>query len=265
MSIWRLLKLETHNAYVNMAIDEAILTARIRKLVPNTLRFYRWQPSAVSIGRFQNIENEVQLENCTKQGVDVVRRITGGGTVYHDSQDEITYSVIVNKTDLSTQDVTAVYAKIYAGIAEALKILHVTADFQEGNTKTCPNLTVRGKKISGSAQSHKSGVVLQHGTLLANVDLEKMFTVLRVPWAKTCMEVMNVAKDKITSINAELRRKASIEEVNEALVEGFRRALNIELENGKLTSYELELAERLSKEKYATDGWNLHGKSVNET
>ena len=83
MTIWRLLKLETHDAATNMAIDEAVLRARIADKVPNTVRFYRWKPSAVSIGRFQNVNNEVNLDNCAKHGVEMVRRITGGGAVYH--------------------------------------------------------------------------------------------------------------------------------------------------------------------------------------
>jgi len=261
MNNWRLLKLETHDAYTNMTIDEAILTARTRNLAPNTIRFYRWNPSAVSIGKFQNIENEVQLDKCKKYGVDVVRRITGGGAVYHDTEGEITYSVVANKKDLKAENVNAVYAKFYGGIAEALKILGVNADFNEGNAKTCPNLTVNGKKISGSAQSHKKGVALQHGTLLVDVDLEKMFTFLRVPWAKTCAEVANVAKQKITSIHKEVERAVSIKEVEQALIQGFRRALKIELVNGELTVYERELAEKLCKQKYSTNDWNFHGKS----
>lgn len=261
MNAWRLLKLETCNAFMNMGIDEAILRARIENLVPNTLRFYCWKPSTVSIGRFQNIENEVHLDNCKKYGVDVVRRITGGGTVYHDAEGEITYSVVVSKKDLENEDITAVYAKIYSGLTEAAKILGINVDFNEGNTKTCPNLTVNGKKISGSAQSHKRGVVLQHGTLLVDVDLEKMFTFLRVPWAKTCMEVVNVAKRKITSIKKELEREVSIKEVNQALTEGFQKALNIKFVDGELTLYERELAEKLCKEKYATDDWNFYGRN----
>jgi len=264
MNNWRLLKLETHNACVNMAIDEAILTARIRNLAPNTIRLYRWNPSAVSIGKFQKIENEVHLDNCRKYGVDIVRRITGGGTVYHDAEDEITYSVIAKKEDLEAKDITAVYAKLYAGIAEALRILGLSAGFNEGDARTCPNLTVNGKKISGSAQSHKRGVVLQHGTLLLNVDLEKMFTFFRVPWVGTCMEIVNVAKRKITSIEKELRKDVSVTEVHEALIEGFQKALNIRLVNGKLTPYEHEIAEKLSKEKYATDDWNSYGRSIHE-
>jgi len=261
MTVWRLLKPETYNAFMNMAIDEAIMKARIENHVQNTLRFYCWKPSAVSIGRFQNIENEVQLDNCRKHGVDVVRRITGGGTVYHDSEDEITYSVVANKKDLEAPDITTVYAKIYAGLAEAVNILGLRADFNKGNVKTCPNLMVNGKKISGSAQSHKRGVVLQHGTLLVDVKLEKMFTFLHVPWARTCMEVVGVAKRKITSVKKELGRHVSVEEVKEALVKGFQKALNIKLVEGKLTLHEKELSEKLCKEKYATVDWNFHGRN----
>jgi lipoyltransferase/lipoate-protein ligase len=260
-AVWRLLKLETYNAFMNMAIDEAILGARIENLVPNTLRFYCWNPSAISIGRFQSIENEVQLDNCRKHGVDVVRRTTGGGTVYHDAEDEITYSVIANKKDLEAPDITAVYAKIYSGLAEAFKILGVNADFNKGDVKTCPNLMVNDRKISGSAQSHKKGAVLQHGTLLVDVDLEKMFTFLRVPWAKTRMEVVNVAKRRITSIKKELGRDVSIAEVNKALIEGFQKTLNVKPVEGELTPCEWELAEKLCKEKYATDEWSFHGRS----
>lgn len=256
---WRLIELETYDAFMNMAIDEAAFRARIQNAVPNTLRLYRWKPSAVSVGRFQKVENEIQLDNCRKSGVDVVRRITGGGTVYHDSENEITYSVIVSKVDLQTEDTAKVYARIYAGLAGALKMLGACADFCDGDAKTCPNLTVKGRKISGSAQSHRRGVVLQHGTLLVDVDLERMFALLRVPWAKTCMEVVDIAKRRISSVRSEVGREVSVDEVNHALVQGFGKALKIDLVEGKLTEYELELAEKLCRGKYATEDWNLRG------
>lgn len=257
MKNWRLLNIKTDNAFMNMAVDEAILTAHIQKLAPNTLRLFCWKPSAVSIGRFQKIENEVQLENCKAYGVDVVRRITGGGAVYHDSEGEVTYSVVASKNDLEVKDIGEVYAKIYGGLAEALKILGIKADFNKGDAKNCPNMTVKGKKISGSAQSHKGSCFLQHGTVLLDVDLEKMFTFLKVPWAKTCMEIVCIAKDKITSIRDELGRNVSVKEVSQALAEGFQKALNIELVDGELTPYERELAEKLCKGKYATHEWNF--------
>jgi lipoate-protein ligase A len=261
MSDWRLLECGTNDAFMNMATDEAILRARINDEVPNTIRFYRWNPSAVSIGKFQDVENEVQLDNCRKCGVDVVRRITGGGTVYHDAQEELTYSVIAEKEDLRARDITQVYARIYAGLAEALKTLGVTADFSEGNAKTCPNLTVNGKKISGSAQCHKSGVVLQHGTLLVKVDLERMFELLRVPWAKTRVEVIEVARRRITSITDELKRDISMNELESVLVDGFQKALGTVLKGGDMTGRELELAKTLFEVKFTTSDWNYLGRS----
>ncbi|MCS7124286.1 MAG: lipoate--protein ligase family protein [Candidatus Bathyarchaeota archaeon] len=257
---WRLLKFETRNAYMNMAIDEAVLTARIKGLAPNTVRFYRWNPSAVSIGKFQNAGNEVYLENCLRYGVDVVRRISGGGAVYHDSEGEITYSVVADKASLNVKDITEAYAKVYAGVVEALKTLGLKADFNEGNPKACPNLTINGKKISGSAQCHKAGIVLQHGTMLVDVDLERMFTFLKVPWAKTCMEVICIAKEKITSLRAELGKKIPLETVHQALIEGFQKTLKTLLKPEDLTQYEKELVEKLYREKYSTANWNIHGK-----
>lgn len=196
MDTWRLLKLETHNAFMNMALDEAILTARAINREPNTLRIYQWKPSAVSIGKNQQPENEVHLDNCRRLGVSVVRRITGGGAVFHDAKDEVTYSIIAKTEDLHMKDPINAYSKVYAGITDALRILGVTADFNSGDAKNCPNLTVKNKKISGSSQARKRETILQHGTLLLNVDLEKMFTLLRVPWAKTCIEVVAVAEKK---------------------------------------------------------------------
>ena len=259
MSDWRLIQLETHDAFMNMAIDEAILTYRMRNEVPNTIRFFRWKPSAVSIGKFQITQNEVQIENCQKLNVDVVRRITGGGTVYHDSESEITYSVTANKQELGTQDITSIYQLIYKGLVEALKTLGITADFQQGNAKTCPNLTVKGRKISGSAQTHKNGTVLQHGTLLLDIDLQKMFTLLNVPWAQDCMQIVNIAEKKHTSINTELQRKISPNEVQKALISGFQTAFNTELKETQLTEQETALARKLCKEKYSTTEWNLQG------
>ena len=155
MESLRLVKLETHNAFMNMAIDEAILTARTIDKAPNTLRLYCWNPAAVSIGKNQEAENEVHLESCRKLGVNVVRRISGGGTVFHDSRGEVTYGLIANTSDIDAKDNMAVYTKVYSGIKDALRILGITAHFNEGNEKNCPNLTVNGKKISGSAQTRK--------------------------------------------------------------------------------------------------------------
>lgn len=268
MNTWRILSMETHNAAMNMAIDEAILQARIADKVPNTLRFYRWKPSAVSIGRFQEIVKEVDVENCQKRGIDVIRRISGGGTVYHDAEGEVTYSVIAKTEDMGAKDITEVYSKIYAAISEALRMLGIPTDFNAGDAKNCPNLTVKGKKISGSAQANKAGVVLQHGTLLLDVDLPRMFAVLRVPWTNNCMQVVSVAKGKITSAKNELGHEVSAETAINVIAHGFTVALGIQVVedvqrlNSELIPEEIGTAMKLYNEKYLTKEWNFEGKTT---
>jgi lipoate-protein ligase A len=260
MDTWRLLPLQTNNGFMNMAIDEAVLNARTSGKVPNTLRLYRWQPSSVSIGKNQNPEAEVYLEACKRLGVDVVRRMSGGGTVYHDFDSEITYCVTAKTADLGTADITSVYAKIYEAIKHALRLLGITADFSSGDAKNCPNMTVKGRKISGSSQAITRGIVLQHGTVLRSVDLPKMFTLLKLKNA-SCTQAADIAQRKITSIENELSHAVTPETVANALAEGFRSVLKIQLEPGKLTPCEVELANQLCKEKYGTKQWIFEGKT----
>ena len=245
---------------MNMAIDEAILRARIGGKVPNTIRFYRWRPSAVSIGRFQDVYEQVSLGNCEKEGVDVVRRITGGGAVYHDCEGEITYSVVIKREDLGAEDITATYDRISAGLIKALELLGVKADFNPGDYKNCPNIAINGKKISGSAQSIKHGTILQHGTLLISLNLNKMFTFLRVPWAKTCIELVNIAQRRITSVEDETGSEPTIQQAYLSLVEGFQTALNITLSEDTLTKEEEETARVLSRQKFASKDWTFLSK-----
>ena len=260
MDTWRLLPLEVNNAFMNMAIDEAILDARIAGQVPNTLRFYRWQPSSVSIGKNQNPENEIYLDACKQLGVDLVRRISGGGAVYHDFEGELTYSVIAKTSDLGTADITTVYHKIYEAITDALRLLGVPADFSGGDAKNCPNLTVGGKKISGSSQIVTHGVVLQHGTILRSVDLPKMFQLLKLKDV-SCSLAADIGKRKITSIQNELGHKINPDIIANALAQGFKAILKIQLEPSELSKTEKETADKLCKEKYVTKEWNFGGKT----
>ena len=98
--VWRVLPFGIFDGPTNMAIDEAVLTARAENRVPNTIRFYRWNPSTASIGRNQSLSDEIDLEAAKRLGVGVVRRISGGGAVYHDRDMEITYAVVVAEKDL---------------------------------------------------------------------------------------------------------------------------------------------------------------------
>lgn len=260
MDTWRLIPLETHNAFMNMAIDEAILTAHIAKQVPNTLRLYMWKPSAVSIGKNQTPQETVYTDALRTHRVDLVRRISGGGTVFHDEAGEVTYSVTAAMTSLG-KDIPAVYQRIYEAVTDALRLIGIPADFSPGNEKNCPNLTVASKKISGSAQTIKHGTVLQHGTILLSVNLPLMFQLLRVNAPCTCAQAAQIAEHKITSIQKELGHTIRAETAANALAQGFHAILKINLEPATLTPYEKELAEKLYVDKYATDAWNQNGKT----
>jgi lipoate-protein ligase A len=242
-----------------MAIDEAILNARIANSVPNTLRFYCWQPSAVSVGRHQTLQNEVYLDTAHHLWVDVVRRLSGGGAVYHDLGGEVTYSIIAQVSDLGTADPTSVYTKVYGALTDALRLLGVPADYSPGDAKNCPNLTVLGKKISGSSQTISRGVVLQHGTLLVNLDLPKMFSVLQLKGI-SCAQATDIAKHKLTGIQTELGHKISPITVANALAQGFKATLKIHLQEGSLTFEETAMVAKL-REKYRSNEWVLSGKT----
>ena len=180
---WRLLKTGAGTAYWNMAVDEAMLIARAEGRCPNTVRLYTWRPSAVSIGFFQSLEREVDVEECRRMGVDVVRRITGGGAVFHDEHGEVTYSIVVPeeylKRSFPHSSIQESYELLCKGVLEGLKELGVSAEFKPVN-----DILVSGRKISGSAQTRRRGVILQHGTLLLKSDLKTMFRVLKVSGEK---------------------------------------------------------------------------------
>jgi len=241
---FRLINDGWRNAYENMAIDEAILMNGIP-----TLRLYKWEPSAISIGYFQSIEEEVNLEECRKEGVDVVRRITGGGAVYHDSKGEITYSFVCPQKMLPKK-IMDIYALICASLANGLKYIGLDAKHAGIN-----DIVVNGKKISGSALTKKYGNMLQHGTLLLKVDIQKMFSLLKVGKEKISDKEIKNVEERVTSVE---REEGSTEEkkVREALIKGFEETMGLKFYKGELTEEEIKNAEKLRR-KYESREWNF--------
>jgi lipoate-protein ligase A len=252
---WRYLGITTSDAASNMAVDEAITLARSQDLVPNTVRLYMWRPPAVSLGYFLRINDAVDIEACKSLGIDVVRRISGGGAVYH-SENEVTYSVIVKQNDpVLPEDVIEVYKKLSAAIISVPEKLGLEVYFEPGHPGVCPNLVVAGRKISGNAQVRKRGVILQHGTLLLDCDLEVMAEVLKIPY-----ELIDA---KVTTLKRELpngglaNNRTSLRDTDNVqgiLRKGFEDSLGIRLVDGELTKFEISEALRL-KQKYSSKEW----------
>ena len=245
---WRLLPLRVDDAFTSMAIDEALLRLNAGGKSLNTVRFWRWLPSTVSIGCFQSVEREVDLEVAKRYGVDVVRRITGGGAVFHDHDGELTYGFVCRQDDMP-DDIIESYRLICGGLVGGFERLGLRAEFKPVN-----DIQANGKKISGSAQTRRWGSVLQHGTILINPDVRRMFELLKVSPEKISDKFIASAYERVTTIERELGRKPSFEEVRKAMSEGFADALGVRLVEGELTKEELELAAKL-KPKYASDEW----------
>jgi len=245
---WRLLPLRVDDAFTSMAIDEALLRLNAGGKSLNTVRFWRWLPSTVSIGCFQSVEREVDLEVAKRYGVDVVRRITGGGAVFHDHDGELTYGFVCRQDDMP-DDIIESYRLICGGLVGGFERLGLRAEFKPVN-----DIQANGKKISGSAQTRRWGSVLQHGTILIDPDVRRMFELLKVSPEKISDKFIASAYERVTTIERELGRKPSFEEVRKAMSEGFADALGVRLVEGELTKEELELAAKL-KPKYASDEW----------
>jgi lipoate-protein ligase A len=249
---WRLLDTGGNDAYYNMALDEAIATARSMGKVANTIRFFRWKPSAVSIGYFQGMEEEVDIAACKSMGVDYIRRITGGGAVYHDYSGELTYSILVDEEHgLVPKDILRSYDVLCSGLVVGLGHLGIPAEFKPVN-----DIVAGGRKISGNAQTRRMGVVHQHGTILREVNPDVMFSLLKVPSEKIRDKLIKSVKERVTSVNSYLGREVSFEELKEAIIDGFEKSLNIRLVQGKAVEYEEELAAQL-RVKYASREWNF--------
>ncbi len=247
---WRLLLTGANDAFTNMAVDEAILRCVTSGQSPNTLRLYSWQPSAVSIGYFQGLEQEVDLAACEAQGVDVVRRLTGGGAVFHDQHGEVTYSLMIpDDYPGMPRKVLSSYEILCQGLILGLKNLGLDAVFNPIN-----DILVNGKKISGNAQTRRFGGILQHGTILYDVNPHLMFTLLKVPNEKMRDKLIQGVEERVTSIKRELNAVTPVD-VIQAMSEGFARALDVGMVQGILSKTELNLAEQLKVERYGNKNW----------
>ena len=244
---WRIIPLHTTDAYTAMGIDEAVAESVSKARAPPTIRFWRWKPSAVSIGYFQSMNDEIDLEKCKELRVTAVRRITGGGAVYHDYEGEITYSVIAPEENLP-KGITESYHEICGWIVKGLSHLGIQSEFKPVN-----DIIANGKKISGNAQTRRFGVVLQHGTILYDLDVRKMFSVLKVGADKISDKMIQAVEERVTRVRnfGEFSR----DDTYRALLKGFTEGKKWDM--GALTERELARARELAETKYSTDEWNF--------
>jgi lipoate-protein ligase A len=292
LATWRLLITPPADGATNMAIDEAILYALADGVGRPTLRFFEWDPPCLSLGYNQRWA-EVDEAACARLGYTWVRRPTGGRAILH--TDELTYSVVVPAGEPRVAGgVVDAYRRLSAGLLSGLRALGVDAyqadavlapDSPQGavcfDTPSKYEITAGGKKLIGSAQVRRQGMVLQHGTLPLIGDLGRIFNCLRAtdlsphpspirggeggevgsgrgpaPAPDALAGWGSWLLARACTLEEVLGRAVPFQEAAQALARGFAGALNLRLEPGDLTSQERSLAERLRRERYASDAWN---------
>lgn len=253
MEEWRLLEHEfPKKPAMNLAIDEAILNAVLEGRVPPTLRFWRNDKSVI-VGRFQRICDEVDLELCAEKSINIIRRMSGGGTVYQDLGN-LNYTIILTDENrlIKGLGITESYRVFCSWLQRALKAMGLDPEF-----KPPGNILINGKKISGSAQLRRRGGVLHHGTLLVRADLNLMKEVLKAWRSDYKGGVIASISMPVTNLIDELNVEIDFNELKGVLRWFFEETFSVKLIDGKLTGFEKLVAERLYRERYSRDSWNF--------
>lgn len=234
--------------YRNMAVDEAIAISVGGGKSPATLRLYGWRPSAVSIGYFQELDEEVDIGFCASHRIMVVRRITGGGAVFHGAG-ELTYSLTAPVADPTIpRDIQESYRAICAPLVAALRRLGADARFRPVN-----DIEVGGRKVSGNAQTRRFGAVLQHGTILVALD-RSLLPSLRVKKAKLEGKGISAVTDRVTTLKDLLGGEFDMSSLAGVIAREFRNAFGCPMDAAPLTADESSLIPKLMA-KYSSREW----------
>lgn len=212
-----------------------------------TLRIWEWDSPAVVIGSFQSLANEVDLEAASRYGIDVVRRISGGGAMFMEAGSVVTYSLSAPGDLVRGMSFADSYAYLDDWVLQALRSLGIDATYQPLNDISSP-----AGKIGGAAQKRLGGgAVLHHVTMSYDMDGDKMVQVLRIGREKMSDKGTVSAAKRVDPLRKQtgLPRSAIIERMEET----FMRLTGAT--RGDLTNEELAAAERLVETKFATDEW----------
>jgi lipoyl(octanoyl) transferase len=259
---WRLIDTGPLDGPANMALDEALFSCFDAKHSLPVLRLYGWEPPALSMGRFQDAAAALKLDLCAAEGVPVVRRMTGGGIIYHSR--ELTYSIVCSPDQIGEANgVKSGFRKLCAfllgtyrrlGLDPAFAV-DLNPDGQRLGERTAfcfagkeeYDVLVNGRKIGGNAQRRMRGAILQHGSIPLENVVQDAVRFLREPAP---------GADGAVSL-AELALRPKLGELKQMLIESFEEGLGVRLAPHPLHEAEACAAARLEETKYRNDEWNL--------
>lgn len=231
METWRVIDTGIRRAAENFALNRALLEARKTGASPSTLRFLQFKPSAL-LGYHQSAEQELKLDYCAEHGIDIQRRITGGGALYMD-ETQFGWELYLHKRDLGTADMTAIARRICEAAARGISSFGVDARFRPRN-----DIEVGGRKISGTGGAFDGDALLYQGTLLVEFDVEKMLRILRIPAEKLSDKAIQDARDRVVNLRDLLGYAPPLDEVKGRVKEAFAAEFGVQFEPGELNEVE---------------------------
>lgn len=242
---WRIINEGRFSEAMHHAIDEVLTEKLEAGDMKPTLRFwYRKNPS-VPFGRFQAFEDEVEVDYAEDKGIEVVRRITGGGAMFAEPGNVITYSIYIPREKVP-EDFEESYKELDRFAVEALKEVGVEAEYTPLN-----DIEHEEGKLGGAAQLRKDNAVLHHTTMSYDLDTAEMLRVLRIGKEKVSDKAVKSAEKRVSRINdhADLDRKEVIDKMIEKFVE------DREHKKDSLTEEEIKQAEEKAEEKFSAKEW----------
>ncbi|MFX1486509.1 MAG: DUF116 domain-containing protein [Promethearchaeota archaeon] len=237
MEEWRLIDTGLRSAAENMALDQVLLTSVSEERAPNTIRFLRFSKPCVLVGYHQDIDQEVRVDYCVQNGVDINRRLTGGGAIYF-APIHLGWEIISKWDQRFPGSMEKLTASICEGAVRALKRLGLKARFRSKN-----DIEIGGRKISGTGGTRLGGAFLFQGTLLTDLDVPEMLRCLRIPIKKLQDKEIRSLKERITTVKSEKGYLPDIEIIKDAFADEFSDYFSISLKAEGLRPYETQLLE----------------------
>ncbi|PKM90173.1 MAG: ligase [Firmicutes bacterium HGW-Firmicutes-12] len=258
MKEWRLLDTGPLPASHNMTLQWVLLNSRHNNWAPNTLHLLQFKPHNALVGYHQAVELEIEEEYCKQHNIEINRRISGGGCIYMD-EGQLGWEVTALKdTPGIPQNLNDMYKLLCECAIAGIAKLGVTARYRPIN-----DIEVDGRKISGTGGSEYANSFIFHGTLLTDFSVETMINCLKLPLKKLDDKQVDTFKKRVVSLKELLGDLPPIEEIKEAMVEGFSEVLGIKLVPGRLTEEEKALFEK-ELPRFMSEEWIRDTRSIKQ-
>lgn len=245
---WRVINDGEHSEAMHHALDEVLLDKLNNGEMQPTLRFWYRPHTTIPMGRFQAYHDEVEHEYVEENDIEVVRRITGGGAMFSEPGNVITYSIYI-PTDQVNDNIEESYAELDNFAVKALRELGADVEYVPLN-----DIEHEEGKIGGAAQTRKENAVLHHTMMSYDMDTRRMLKALRIGKEKVSDKAIKSAEKRVSRISDHIDNPR--EEVIKKLTEAFLDENADEWEESSLTEDEIEKAKKLAEDKFSTKEWN---------